>query len=102
MKRRKKVTKKKVVQTAMITIALILFVLTFSYWILYSEWYQPRINELSASYISLNNQNATDMLKITGLRKMSDHKGRKNSNPCKQTFQMTGESENEYQIVLYH
>jgi hypothetical protein len=102
MKRRKKVTKKKVYQTAMITVALILIVLAFSYWLNTTEWYQPKINELSASYISLNNNNTTDMLKITNLHKLSTRKGKKNSNPCKQNIEITGDSNQTYQIVLYH
>ena len=102
VKQKKRCTKKTVHKAFGKTCLLLLLVITFSYWIRYTEWYAPKINELSASYISLNNNNTTDMLKITNLKKLSDRKGKGMNNPCKQKFEVTGEEHSSYRIVLYH
>jgi len=101
-KGKKRYTKKDVLKHAFATFALIVLVILFGYIILNAEWLRPRINELSASYISLKNQSTTDILKINNLRKLTDKKGMSNRNSTFKTFQVTGQKKLNYQIVLYH
>ena len=51
-------------------------VIILGYIILLSNVLEPKINQLTASYISFNNRNSTDMLRINNLEKMSNKKGR--------------------------
>ena len=101
-KGKKRYTKKDVFQQSIITFFLVSLVILFGYIILNAEWLRPRINELSASYISLKNQSTTDLLKINNLRKLTDEKGMSNRNSTFKTFQVTGQKGLRYQIVLYH
>ena len=87
---------------AILVSILIILVLSLSYIILQTQWMTPRINELSASYISLKNTYTTDMLKITNLHKLNDKKGKSFYNKSSKDFQMIGETDYKYQIVLYH
>lgn len=101
-KKRKRYTKKNVYQAAIPAIFLFLIVTALAYVIMQTEWLRPKINEITASYISLNTTETTDVLKITNLHKLSDIQGKRNSNRKSQTFQITGEKDTTYQIVLYH
>lgn len=101
-KGRKRYTKKNVIQAAIPTLVLFLLVCALTYYVFNTDWLNPRINEITASYISLNNNDTTDMLKITNLRKMSDNKGKSDRNNCTQSFQVLGSKNAEYKIVLYH
>lgn len=101
-KGKKRYTRKEVIQSAVTAFFLIALVILFGYVILNADWLRPKINELSASYISLKNQSATDILKINNLRKLSDKKGMSNRNYSFKTFQVTGQKGLNYQIVLYH
>ena len=101
-KGKKRYTKKSVYKNACVTVTLIILVVALSYGIMQTDWLSPRINELSASYISLNNTDTTDMLKVTNLRKLSDKKGIGSRNKSLKEFQVTGETDYKYKIVLYH
>ena len=101
-KGKKRYTKKAVYKSACNAFILVIFVVAIGYGILHSEWLKPRINELSASYISLNNTETTDILKITNLKKQTDQRGKSFRNKSMKKFQMTGERNTIYQIVLYH
>ena len=101
-KGKKRYTKKAVYKAAGNALMLFIFVIAFGYGILHSEWLTPKINELSASYISLNNTETTDILKVTNLRKQTDQRGKSFRNKTIKKFQMTGERDTIYQIVLYH
>ncbi len=101
-KNQKRYTKKHIYYARIKISVLFLFVLLLGYGILTSDWLTPHINELSASYISLNNTETTDILKVTNLQKQTDKKGCSSRNKSVQTFQMMGERDTEYQIVVYH
>ena len=62
---------------------------------------EPNINELTTSFISFNNKNTTDMLKVTNIEKMSDKRGNSRWNPHSLTINITGEKNQSYEIVLY-
>ncbi len=101
-KGKKRYTKKDVRKALGQTLILVLLVIVLTYIIFNTAWLRPKLNELSASYISLNNTNTTDMLKITNLRKMSNEKGKSIRNKATKDFQITGQQDYTYQIVLYH
>lgn len=82
-------------------ISLFLMVLALSYFIFSSNFLKPRINELTASYISFNNSYSTDMLKITNVQKMKDEKGKSTRNKSKLNVKITGTNLAEYQLVAY-
>ena len=100
-KGRKRYTKKSVMKAAIPAFILVMLVITLTHIIFNTEWLRPKINEITASYISLNTNEKTDALKISNLYKMSDNKG-KGNNTQSQSFQITGEKDKTYQIVLYH
>lgn len=101
-KGRKRYTKKSVIQAAIPTLFLVVLVCVGAYYIQQGEWIQPEIDEITASYLSLNNNETTDMMKITNLHKMSDKNGHLSKNKCSKNFQITGKKDATYQIVLYH
>ena len=101
-KNKKRYTKKNVYHAAFQAGFLFVLVLLFGYGILNSNWLPTKINELSASYISLNNTESTDILKVTNLHKQTNQKGKSNRNKSAKTFKMTGQKDSEYRIVLYH
>lgn len=101
-KGRKRYTQKSVIQAAIPALFLFLLALLGAYYIHTAEWLQPEINELTASYLSLNNNDTTDMLKITNLHKMTDEDGREEKNKANKDFEITGDKKATYQIVLYH
>ena len=101
-KGRKRYTKKSVIQATIPTFFLIVLVCTLAYFIFHTDWLSPSINEITASYISLNNNDTTDMIKVTALHKMNDKNGKSEKNKSTKDFQITGKKEATYQIVLYH
>ncbi len=101
-KGKKRYTKKDVYKTFFTAFFLVILVTAIGYFILSTDWLRPSINEISASYISLNTAYKTDMLKITNLQRLSDNKGISKSNKNSKTFQITGEIDSTYKIVLYH
>lgn len=100
-KGRKRYTKRSVLKTAIPTFILLILVVGIAYGIFHTEWLRPKVNEITASYISLNTNETTDVLKITNLRLLSEKQG-KTKNKSTQEFQITGEKDTIYQIVLYH
>lgn len=85
-----------------ITYTLIIIVFTIGYSIFFTDFLSPSLNEMTASYISFNNNSTTDMIKVNNLKRMSDKKGISNKNKSKESFSVTGRLESTYQIVLYH
>lgn len=77
-KRQKRKTKKQklIIKRKMIVcIFLCLLVSVIGYFILLTDFLKPQLNKLTTSYISFNNRNSTDMLRIDNLKKISDKKG---------------------------
>lgn len=101
-KGKKRYTKKDIRKAAGTALLLVLLVIILTYIIFNTAWLRPKLNELSASYISLNNTNTTDMLKVTNLRRLSNEKGKSFRNKAYKEFQITGQQNSSYQIVLYH
>lgn len=102
-KKRKKQTekqKKLIKKRIIVCIFLCLFTILLSYSILLTDFLQPHINEMTASYISFNNRNTTDMLKIMNLKKMNDKQGNSIANPKSLEFNIEVEKDLQYEISI--
>lgn len=106
-KKRKKLTKKEQQQQKEIRkkfffcVSLSFIILLISYLIFYTDILKPELNEMTASYISFNNSNTTDMLKINNLEKLSDKKGVSSINDKNVIFEVTGKEAETYSVVVY-
>lgn len=101
MTKKKKKTKKTKYKLVPITIILVLFVFFFGYIILETDYLQPGIDELTASYISFNNAKPTDILKIPNIKKMNDNKGKTKYNDNNISFEVIGDKDKSFEILLY-
>ena len=102
-KKRKKVSKKKKQQTKSLlyTVLVCGLVAGISYVIFATNILEPKIDGVTASYISFNNSNSTDMLKIVNLLKLNEDIGKSSLNNSKVDFNVAGNEDKEYQVVLY-
>lgn len=106
-KRTKKLSKKhqrqrkQLVKNTMISALLCLLVLGISYIIFETDILQPSVNEVTASYISFNNNDTTDDIKINNIRKMSNDIGKSIVNTKSSDILVSGEDNKEYQVVIY-
>ena len=82
-------------------IILGIFVITLSYFIFKTNILEPKLNELTTSYISFNNINNTDILKLNNINKMSDTKAKSILNNSTIKLNITGNKNEEYYIVVY-
>ncbi len=98
---RKKVSKHTVNKAKIKTYILIFMVMMMSYTLI-NHSPKPQMNELTTSYISFNNSNATDMMKIKNLKKMNNKIGKSKWNSSTKGFEITGNKGEPYQITLYH
>ena len=98
----KRYTRKDVIKSSFFTMFLLLITLLLGYIILKTDTLSPRAELLSTSNISFNNSNATDMLKISNLKKMSEDKGTSNHNKSTTNIKISGNKDYECKIVLYH
>ena len=78
-----------------IAVTLLFFVLSNS------SLLRPKLNEDTIRYISFNNQNTTDMLQITDIKRMSDNMGKSQRNKSYITFSAVGEKNLDYDVILY-
>jgi hypothetical protein len=101
IKKRRKKKKEHTLKKIAPCILLCLIVLVLAYVIFQTNILAPHINETTASYISFNNKNTTDMLKIKNIEKMSDERGKSVLNQKSVTIKVTGEKKKEYEILLY-
>lgn len=99
MKRR--YTKKRIYKNLLKTILLIVLASLIGYFIFKSDILSPGIDELTASYISFNNTDKTDMLKITNISKKNEQKGISTKNKSSVSFYIDGDRDSKYQIVVY-
>ena len=100
---KKKQRKKKIESYKILTtlITLVVLVLSLGYIILGTNILEPKVDEITASYISFNNKNTTDMLRINNIKKMTDNKGKSLANTKKVSFEISGTKDTNYEIVVY-
>lgn len=82
-------------------VILSVLVLALTYFLLNSNVLKSKVDEVTASYISFNNSKTTDMLKISNLSKQKKSVGESIFNNSTKTFQVAGEKNKEYEIVVY-
>lgn len=101
-KRKKKTTQEaKLYRAAIACLVLSVSVIFLSYFVITASSLKPEINEETANYISFNNSNTTDMMKISNLQKMSDKKGISKVNENSIDFKITGKKGSNYSIIIY-
>ena len=93
--------KKQFIKAISVCAVLCILVLVLSYYIFQTNLLEPSLDEITTSYISFNNKNTTDMLKIDNLKKMNNKQGRSYFNDRKVSFQVSGKENEEYQVMLY-
>ena len=98
---RKIYSKKSIYKKSASTIFLIIIATIIGYIISQTNFLTPGVDELTASYISFNNPNSTDILKITNISKMSSYKGISNNNKSYANFKIKGKKNTKYQIILF-
>lgn len=79
----------------------IFFSIFFWYIINGTSLLEPKINDTHLRYISFNDSNATDMLRIKNIEKMSDSVGKSKRNSHSLKLDIMGEKKAEYEIILY-
>lgn len=101
-KNKKKTTLEvKLYKTAAISIVLLISAIFLSYFVITASSLKTEINEETANYISFNNSNTTDMMKISNLQKLSNKKGMSKVNENSIDFKITGKKDSKYSIILY-
>lgn len=95
-------TRKDITKVSLLIAILLLLILGLTYIMVGTNLLEPKVNETATSYISFNNSNATDMLKVSNLTKLSEERGKSENNKSTTSFTITGEKNSVYQIVLYH
>jgi len=82
-------------------IVLGIFVITLSYLIFKTNILEPKLNELTTSYISFNTENNSDILEIKNINKMSDTTAKSILNNSSLKLDITGTKNEEYNVVVY-
>jgi len=102
-KKKKKTNSKELQSTKYLFTCLLIFisVIFLTCIIFKTDLLKSDINQLTASYISFNNTDTTDMLKISTLKKMSDQKGKSKANDRSLDFEITGKKGSDYDIIIY-
>ena len=101
MKNKKK--KNNRIKKRSIVLLIFIVVLTISVFYLINETKLliPKIDEATSSYISFNNSNSTDMLKINNIKRMKHKIGKSFLNTYKETFNVFGTKNENFNIELY-
>ena len=76
MKKIKKRKKEKHIFSWILMIVLIIIVFCLSALIFNTDYLSPKIDELTTSYISFNNVESTDIIKISNIKRMDDDTGK--------------------------
>jgi hypothetical protein len=101
MKKRRPKREREYYRRLTICIIMGILVLSVGLFIENTNFLEPKINELTTSFISFNNKNTTDMLRINNIEKMSDKRGASRWNSHSLTLNISGEKNQNYEIVLY-
>ena len=101
MKKRRQKREREYYRRLVICILMSILVLSVGFFIENTNILEPKINELTTSFISFNNKNTTDMLRLNNIEKMSDKRGESRWNTHSLTLNISGEKDQNYEIVLY-
>ena len=83
------------------SVIVCLTAILLNYIIFETDIIKPKLNETTMSYITFNNRDTTDMLKIKNIKKMADQKGKSFRNNSRIRLKAKGEKNTEYIVVLY-
>lgn len=106
-KRTKKLTKKQQKQrnqlykNMAISTLMCLLVLGISYIIFNTDILKPKVNQVTASYISFYNNDSTDVIKINDIKKMPDDIGKSVVNTKSRELTVSGDINSNYQVSIY-
>lgn len=101
-KQKNKINYQKKISEIVICCAVLCIALLYvNYLIFYTNLLKPKLNEVTTNYISFNNSNTTDMLKVSNLKKMSDKKGKSNVNKKCVYYDVTGDKGRDYNLIIY-
>ena len=77
-------------------------ILSFAYIMKEQKNLEPQLNELTTSYISFNNSNATDRLTISNLKNMSERIGKSKWNESRLIIPISDTKEEYIEIYIKH
>ena len=82
-------------------IFLLIIVIILAYIIFKTNLLEQKINDKFVRYISFNNANTTDILKISNLQRKSNYHGKGVLNNSYVKFNVDGEKNSKFDIVVY-
>ena len=101
LSKRQQRQRKQLYKNTVISALMCLLVLGISYLIFKTDILKPRVNEVTASYISFYNNDTTDMIKINNIKRLSDDMGKSIVNTKSRELKVSGEANSDYQVVVY-
>ncbi len=101
LNKRQQRQRKQLYKNTVLSILMCLLVLGVSYIIFKTDILQPKVNEVTASYISFYNNDTTDMIKINNIKKLSDDIGKSIVNTKSHELKVSGDINSDYQVVVY-
>ena len=101
MNNKEKYTKRKLIRSWILMIILVVAVFFLSVFIFNTDYLSPKVDELTASYISFNNVESTDIIKVSNIKKMNDTNGKSYKNKSSVSFNVNGKKGTNYEVVLY-
>ena len=78
-----------------------LLVIFLGFFIVKTDYLYTDVNEVTKNYISFNNTDSTDILKVKNIKKRTSENGRSLLNQSSVLFKIYGDEEKEFDIVLY-
>lgn len=100
-KRKKKKTNNLKIKEIFSIVLLILLISGISFIIYKTDIFMPKIDEVTASYISFNNSDSTDMIKISNVNRKKDNFGKSELNSKYAEFTVNSKEKSDYKIVVY-
>lgn len=100
-KNKRKITQKKILKQTIICLTTVFLIAILNIVVFKNNLITPKIDKVTTSYVSLYNQDSTDMLKITNIKKLSQKKGLSNSNDSNISISITSTEKTDYEVILY-
>ena len=100
-KNKKKTTKKRIIKQTILCLTTVFLIVILNIIVYKNNLITPKIDKLTTSYVSLYNQDTTDMLKFTNIEKMPDKKGKSKFNENSISVSITSDEKSDYEAILY-
>ena len=100
-KKIKRYSRKSIYKISFVAIILVFIVVFLGYFIIKTDYLYTGINEATRKYISFNNTDATDILNISNITKTTSKHWRSILNQSSVLFKIEGDSNKEFDIVIY-